>query len=177
MAGGPSADCLHRLYRHGREREVTRVWWDEFWERSHICLQPSSAQPEDPVWQVGRNYQLFRYMLGCNRAGEYPTKFNGGLFIYDPGYVREDLADESADFRMWGGGSHTAQNQRLVYWPMLKSGDFDLMPPQFEYYRRGLPGAEARTRLYWGHEGCSFTEQLGELRHPHRLGVGLAGYT
>ena len=62
-------------------------------------------------------------MLGCNRAGEYPTKFNGGLFIYDPGYVREDLADESADFRMWGGGSHTAQNQRLVYWPMLKSGE------------------------------------------------------
>src|SRR5690606_32950852 len=120
----------------------------------------------DPVWQVGRNYQLFRYMLGCNRTGEYPTKFNGGLFIYDPGFVRDDLADESADFRMWGGGSHTAQNQRLVYWPMLKSGDFDLMPPQFEYYRRALPGAEARTRHYWGHGGCSFTEQLENFGLP-----------
>lgn len=147
-------------------RLATRAWWAQFWERSHICLQPSAPDPADPAWQVGRNYHLFRYMLGCNRAGEYPTKFNGGLFIYDPGFVREDLANESADFRMWGGGSHTAQNQRLVYWPMLKSGDFDLMPPQFEYYRRALPGAEARTRLYWGHEGCSFTEQLENFGLP-----------
>jgi hypothetical protein len=153
-------------------RSATRAWWAQFWDRSHICLQPSAANPEDPAWQVGRNYQLFRYMLGCNRAGEYPTKFNGGLFIYDPGYVREDLAGESADFRMWGGGSHTAQNQRLVYWPMLKSGDFDLMPPQFEFYRRGLPGAEARTRLYWGHEGCSFTEQLENFGIPIGWGWG-----
>ncbi len=147
-------------------RQATLAWWEQFWARSHISLQPSRPDPTDPVWQVGRNYQLFRYMLGCNRAGEYPTKFNGGLFIYDPGFVRPDLTDETADFRLWGGGSHTAQNQRLVYWPLLKSGDFDLMPPQFEYYRRALPGAEARTRLYWGHGGCSFTEQLENFGLP-----------
>lgn len=39
----------------------------------------------------------------------------------------------------------TAQNQRLVYWPMLKSGDFDLMKSQFDFYLRLLPTAEART--------------------------------
>jgi len=144
----------------------TLAWWAQFWARSWICLRPSRPDADDKVWQVGRNYQLFRYMLGCNLAGEYPTKFNGGLFIYDPGFVKEEYATESADFRLWGGGSHTAQNQRLVYWPMLKSGDFDLMPPQFEYYRRALPGAEARTRLYWGHEGCSFTEQLENFGLP-----------
>lgn len=33
----------------------------------------------------------------------------------------------------WGGGTMTAQNQRLVYWPMLKSGDFDMMPSQFDF--------------------------------------------
>ena len=44
----------------------------------------------------------------------------------------------------------TAQNQRLVYWPMLKSGDFDLMKSQFDFYLRLLPTAEARTRAYWG---------------------------
>ena len=147
-------------------RTATRTWWQAFWERSYIALSAANPDPNDPVWQIGRNYQLFRYMLGCNRNGEYPTKFNGGLFIYDPGLVRADLADESADFRLWGGGSHTAQNQRLVYWPMLKSGDFDLMPPQFEYYRRALPGAEARTQVYWGHGGCSFTEQLENFGLP-----------
>lgn len=156
-------------------RSATLAWWEQYWERSHIVLRPSRSTPQDltpqdltqdKVWQIGRNYQFFRYMLGCNRSGEYPTKFNGGLFIYDPGFVREEYAAESADFRLWGGGSHTAQNQRLVYWPMLKSGDFDLMPPQFEYYRRALPGAEARTRHYWGHEGCSFTEQLENFGLP-----------
>ena len=37
----------------------------------------------------------------------------------------------------------TAQNQRLVYWPMLKSGDFDLMKSQFDFYLRLLPTAES----------------------------------
>jgi len=158
-------------------RTATRAWWAAFWERSYIALRPAPPNPDDPVWQVGRNYQLFRYMLGCNRNGEYPTKFNGGLFTYNPGFMRADLADESADFRLWGGGSHTAQNQRLVYWPMLKSGDFDLMPPQFEYYRRALPGAEARTQVYWGHAGCSFTEQLENFGLPLGWSWGWPGTT
>ena len=38
----------------------------------------------------------------------------------------------------------TAQNQRLVYWPMLKSGDFDMMPSQFDFYNRMLKKAELR---------------------------------
>ena len=41
-----------------------------------------------------------------------------------------------ADFRNWGGGTFTAQNQRLVYFPMFKSGDFDLLKPQLDFYRR-----------------------------------------
>ncbi len=158
-------------------RTTTRAWWAAFWERSYLVPNPSTPDPSDPVWQIGRNYQLFRYMLGCNRNGEYPTKFNGGLFTYDPGLVRDDLMDESADFRLWGGGSHTAQNQRLVYWPMLKSGDFDLMPPQFEYYRRALPGAEARSQVYWGHGGCSFTEQLENFGLPLGWSWGWPGTT
>ena len=34
------------------------------------------------------------------------------------------------------------RNQRLVYWPMLKSGDFDMMPSQFDFYNRMLKNAE-----------------------------------
>ena len=43
----------------------------------------------------------------------------------------------------------TAQNQRLVYWPMLKSGDFDMMPSQFNFYNRMLKNAELRA-MYIG---------------------------
>ena len=114
-----------------------------------------------------RNYELFRYMLGCNARGQWPTKFNGGLFTFDPEYV--NAADEyrlSPDFRNWGGGVHTAQNQRLVYWPMLKSGDLDLLLPQLEFYRNIYKNAEQRSLLYWGHEGASLTEQIENYGLP-----------
>jgi len=143
----------------------TLGWWDEFWRRSWLVIKPETADPADRAWQVGRNYQLFRYQLGCNAYGDYPTKFNGGNFTYDPSLVLE-RRKHTPDWRAWGGGSFTAQNQRLVYWPMLKTGDFDMMKPQFEFYRRALPNATARVRTYWGHEGCLFTEQMENFGLP-----------
>ena len=70
------------------------------------------------------------------------------------------------DYRAWGGGSLTPQNQRLLYWPLLKSGDADLMNSQFDWYSDALPAAEARSLLAWGHEGCSFTEQVNNFGIP-----------
>ncbi len=147
-------------------RTKTLEWWKQYWNRSHIALNTSRKDTASPVWQVGRNYQLFRYMLGCNAFGSYPTKFNGGLFTYDPVFV-DSSYHFTADHRNWGGGIFTAQNQRLVYWPMLKSGDFDMMKPQFEFYQRILGNAEARTKHYWGHQGASFTEQIENFGLPN----------
>jgi len=150
-------------------QEQHRQWWQRFWERSYIFINPSRPDEDDPVWQVGRNYQLFRYMLACNAYGEYPTRFNGGNFTYDPCYILYQNSyrpeNETPDYRAWGN-SYTAQNQRHLYWPMLKSGDFEMMLPQFEFYRRALKNAELRTRVYWGHEGCSFTEQIENFGLP-----------
>ena len=53
------------------------------------------------MWQSGRNYQLFRYMLGCNAFGQYPTKFNGGLFTYDPSLI-DSSRNFTPDHRNWG---------------------------------------------------------------------------
>jgi len=140
------------------------AWWKEFWNRSFIHIQPHNKN--DKGFEIARNYQLFRYMLGCNVNGQYPTKFNGGLFTYDPVHVDSTLRF-TPDFRKWGGGTHTAQNQRLVYFPMLKSGDTDMMTPQFEFYNRILPVAELRSRVYWGHEGACFTEQIENFGLPN----------
>ncbi|CAM3744957.1 DUF5703 domain-containing protein [Mucilaginibacter galii] len=142
----------------------TQNWWKDYWNRSFIYINPDSAQTE--AWQAGRNYQLFRYMLGCNALGKYPTKFNGGLFTYDPQFT-DSTANFTPDFRNWGGGLMTAQNQRLVYWPMLKSGDWDLMKPQFDFYLQTLHNAELRTKTYWNHPGASFTEQLENFGLPN----------
>nr|WP_199074975.1 DUF5703 domain-containing protein [Pedobacter sp. ASV19] len=146
----------------------TKAWWNAFWERSFIDMTSSD---EPLVAQVGRNYELFRYMLGCNTYGAYPTKFNGGLFTYDPILVDSSLK-YTPDFRNWGGGTHTAQNQRLVYWPMLKSGDVEMMRPQFEFYKNLLQNAEQRTAVYWGHKGASFTEQLENFGLPNPAEYG-----
>ena len=143
------------------DRRQSRQWWRAFWQRSYIDGGNGEAQ------SLARNYTLFRYMLGCNSRGGWPTKFNGGLFTFDPQYVNPTEEYRlSPDFRNWGGGVHTAQNQRLVYWPMLKSGDYDLLLPQLDFYLRIYRNAEERSRLYWGHEGACLTEQIENYGLP-----------
>jgi len=146
-------------------RKQTREWWSNFWERSHIIIQPGAPDEKSKPWQIARNYQLFRYQLGCNAFGDYPTKFNGGNFTFDSSRVDSKNTNDP-DWRAWGGGSFTAQNQRLVHWPMLKSGDADCVRPELEFYRRALPSAEARVKVYYGHEGALFAEQLENFGLP-----------
>lgn len=158
-------DRLIGGYDKSDGRIKTLDWWEQFWQRSYIAVNPSKKSDNDVPWTIGRNYQLFRYQLGCNACGKYPSKFNGSLFTFDPEYVEDDI-EYSPDFRRWGGGSFTAQNQRLVYWPMIKSGDFDMMPSQFDFYLRPLKNAELRTKVYWGHDGACFTEQIENFALP-----------
>lgn len=148
-----------------KDRQKTVRWWNDFWNRSSIRIDEDQPDVKSKSWQVGRNYQVFRYQLGCNAYGSYPTKFNGGLFTYDPEFV-DGKRSETPDFRRWGGGSFTAQNQRLVYWPMLKSGDIDMMKPQFDFYLNLLKNAELRSQVYWGHNGACFTEQMENFGLP-----------
>lgn len=147
-------------------RQRTLAWWQQYWQRSFVFIEPTAAAGNAPEWQAGRNYQLMRYMLGCNARGAYPTKFNGGLFTYDP-VLTDSTLHFTPDFRNWGGGTHTAQNQRLVYWPMLKSGDFDALKPQLDFYQRLLGNAEVRSQTYWHHAGACFTEQLENFGLPN----------
>ncbi len=149
----------------------TIQWWSDFWDRSYIFINSDKTDPKSPEWQVGRNYQLFRYQLGCNAYGTYPTKFNGGMFTFDPVYVDKNLPF-TPDHRNWGGGTFTQQNQRLVYFPMFKSGDFDMLPSQLNFYLRALRNAEIRTEFYWGHKGPSFSEQLEQFGLPLATSYG-----
>jgi hypothetical protein len=146
----------------------TTNWWANFWDKSFIEI-PKTA--DKTSYEVAKNYNLFRYMLGCNAYGSYPTKFNGGLFTVDPVFT-DSTYNFTPDFRNWGGGTHTAQNQRLVYWPMLKAGDADLMKPQFDFYLSILKNAELRSRFYWNHGGASFTEQIENFGLPNPAEYG-----
>lgn len=152
------------------DRKQSIAWWNAFWDRSFIRIGGDGAE-------LSRNYMLFRYMLGCNARATWPTRFNGGLFTFDPVHV--DTAQAfTPDYRKWGGGTFTAQNQRLVYWPMLKSGDSDLMKPQFDFYNRLLKNAELRSKTYWNHGGACFSEQMENfgLPNPSEYGWKRPGY-
>ncbi|MBO4608052.1 MAG: hypothetical protein J5682_09155 [Prevotella sp.] len=158
----------------GESRRRSAQWWHAFWQRSWI-----QTDSDDPTLQrILRNYELTRLMLGCNAYGQWPMKFNGGLFTFDPEFAtptKEDGTPENPftpDYRKWGGGTMTAQNQRLLYWPLLKSGDYDLLRPQLDTYLRLLPTAVARTQHYWGHGGASFTEQLENFGLPNPAEYG-----
>ena len=59
--------------------------------------------------------------------GAQPIKFNGSIFSYGK--------PDDPDFRRWGGPGFWFMNLRLIYWPMLAAGDFDLMLP----WRTELP--------------------------------------
>jgi hypothetical protein len=148
-----------------KQEQDTKNWWKQYWNKSYVFINSNKGN-KDENWQLSRNYQLFRYMLGCNALGKSPTKFNGGLFTVDPIFTDSSIHG-TPDHRNWGGGLHTAQNQRLVYWPMLKSGDADMMQSQFDFYLKALHNAELRTRIYWNHGGASFTEQLENFGLPN----------
>ncbi|WP_195532858.1 DUF5703 domain-containing protein [Bacteroides finegoldii] len=155
-----------------QDKKRTRLWWNAFWQRSFIePIGNTENKNDSDIKKITRNYTLFRYMLGCNAYGSVPTKFNGGLFTFDPCHIDEKQAF-TPDYRKWGGGTMTAQNQRLVYWPMLKSGDFDMMSSQFDFYNRMLKNAELRTQVYWQHNGACFCEQIENYGLPNPAEYG-----
>ena len=121
-------------------------WWGAFWQRSWIRVW---GTPEAEI--VTRGYELQRFINACGGRGAYPIKFNGSIFTAD---AREDDATFDADYRRWGG-CYWFQNTRLIYWPMIMSGDFDLMEPWFKLYIDALPLAKMRAKKCFSLENAA----------------------
>ncbi|MEX2567573.1 MAG: DUF5703 domain-containing protein [Cyclobacteriaceae bacterium] len=136
------------------------LWWNNFWQRSIIVIN-SEKGAGDHGWEIGKNYNLFRYMLVSGFFANEPTLFNGGVLTFDPGYESDDDRfgqGFTPDQRRWGAAL-TAQNMRLVVWPMLKNGDFDGILPAFDFYKNTLKTTGGKVKHYWGHDGCCCEEQ------------------
>ncbi|MFI3321032.1 MAG: DUF5703 domain-containing protein [Rikenellaceae bacterium] len=131
-------------------------WWSKFWDKGYIVLNPEKNEA-DSVWRVGRNYNLFRYMTALNANGENPTMFNGGLLSVDPSTISKRHTYHP-DWRAWSGGNYTLQNQRWVYWPMLKWGDFEHMESQFNFFLKTIETGKLRVKENYGFDGWIFDE-------------------
>jgi len=147
-------------------------WWKVFWDRSWIIASdntlpvdqreklngeaPSGRRTEaDGGALVSQSYNVFRFLMACQSRGRIQTKFNGGLFT-QPLRGRKMLHGDDRDW----GRRYTYQNQRLLYWPLLMSGDGDLMKPFFDYYWNLLPTRKAITKAWFGHEGAYYRENI-----------------
>lgn len=141
----------------GAARRAHERWWADFWNRSWISV---SGSPD--AEKISQSYAMQRYMTACAGRGAQPIKFNGSLFTVGhdlPGGVSSSEGNHDPDFRAWGG-SFWNQNIRLIYWPLIASGDTDLMMPWFNMYVQDLPLAKARTQQYFHHDGAAFIETI-----------------
>jgi hypothetical protein len=139
--------------------QATQKWWNDFWQRSWIYVSGDSR-----AQKVTQGYALQRWMNACAGRGALPMKYNGSIFTvgqepppgtpYDPA-----KGEHNADYRNWGGNLWF-QNTRLVYWPMIASGDFDLLAPFYQMYRDDLPLEQDRTRQIYHHHGAAFPETI-----------------
>lgn len=138
-------------------RQAHQHWWEDFWNRSWIHVEGS---PD--ATNVSQGYCLQRWMLACASRGAQPAKFNGGLFTvgHDVPEGRDSTpVDHNPDFRQWGN-CFWNQNNRLLYWPLIATGDYDLLQPWFDMYLDALPLARRRTELYFHHKGAAFIETI-----------------
>jgi alpha-L-fucosidase 2 len=126
-------------------------WWDTFWNRSYLRITGGAEQ--DAVTQ---GYVLQRFLDACAGRGEHPIKFNGSIFTWD---AKDKDAVYDADYRRWGG-PYWFQNTRLIYWPMLANGDYEMMLPFFNMYKELRLVAEDRTKRYFNHDGAFFPETM-----------------
>jgi alpha-L-fucosidase 2 len=159
----PTAETfLSQLEALGQKTDATDLetarknhlaWWTQFWSRSSILL---GGTPD--ATQAFTGYTQQRFISACMGRGAYPIKFNGGLFTVDMKF-RRDNKDKvyPADQRDWGG-QYWFQNTRPMYWPMLASGDFDMMLPLFKMYKGEIEYNEPLVKKYYNHEGSYFAE-------------------
>jgi hypothetical protein len=144
----------------GLNLEQTRLehqkWWAQFWNRSWISVQGDQAATD-----VTRGYVLQRFITACAGRGADPVHFDGSLFTVDnPTYHPDDKQPPGVnpDYRDWGA-HYWMQNTRPIYWPLLATGDFDMMQPFFKMYAGMIPLNTAKVREFYGHDGAYIREE------------------
>lgn len=119
------------------------AFWREAAKRSFIHIDGS---PE--ARRVSEAYRLQCYLTTCANRSLHPIHFNGSIFNVAWTMVHPDGRREcyDADYRRWHA-SYWGQNTRLIYWPMLATGDFEGMRAYFRFHLDILPAALHRGAL------------------------------
>ncbi|MFT3948259.1 MAG: DUF5703 domain-containing protein [Agriterribacter sp.] len=137
-----------------------KQWWSDFWSRSYVFFSSEDKALNDTLRELNRGYILQRYVNAIGSRDELPVKFNGTSLVLDTYHHSiGSVSGRSADARLWGG-AYWWQNTRLVYYPMLASGDTDLLRPFINFYLDLLPVAKKMTQKFYKHPGARFVETV-----------------
>lgn len=117
--------------------------WAKFWEQSFVHLNSSAGAAD----YMANLWYLHLYWMGCSSRGEFPIKFNGGLFL------------THRDSRSWGG-CYWYQNTREPYWPLLATNHIELCPPLHRLYRSVLPVEMEMTKRLFQVDGAWYQETM-----------------
>jgi hypothetical protein len=146
----PSAKAAHDAY------------WADFFSRSYVELTDGG----ETARLINEGHVLQRFINAAGGRGKSPIKFNGSIFTVD-GTDGTPGAKPSPDYRRWQG-SYWFQNTRHWVWPMLASGDFDLMQPFFDLYIGHLDLRVASSRVRFPPGGAYYPETMTVFGlHPH----------
>ena len=140
-----------------KARTAHEDWWKEFWNRSWINV---TGMPDTE--KVTQGYAMQRFMTACAGRGAQPIKFNETLFTVGHICRRARFLLRQTMIPITGHGAHVFGNQdtRLIYYPLIAAGDYDLLKPWFNMYLNALPLEKDRTRLYFHHDGASLPETM-----------------
>ena len=167
--------CMNRVIDDDNKQPSMKTltnhkrWWKDFWNRSWI-----EVSGDQDAWNVSQGYAINRYMTACTGRGRYPMKFNGSHFTVGHDMPAGKISvpeDHDPDFRDWGG-CYWNQNSRHMYWPLMATGDFDMMQPWFGLYTNSLQLAKDRTKLYFHHDGASWIETIHFFGLPNLMDFG-----
>ena len=151
----------HAALDNGQAFAAHQAWWSAFWNRSHIDIGgPAEARV------VSERYAYQRFINACSLRGKYPTNFNGSIFTMDvpagaPTWGGYTSSAVTADYRDWGSLRVMWQNTRHLFWPLLASGDTDLMKPVMDLCKEATPLCLARCQAWDGHPGLLMPEACG----------------
>ena len=129
-----------------KSRQETAAWWWNFWNQSWVIVDENADRTASGISPVTQGYLLQRFIAAAAGRGASPVKFNGTIFTVPANPAASpETPDGDPDWRRWGG-NYWFQNTRLVYWPMLATGNHDMMLPFFRMFKEAIPLSMARAK-------------------------------
>jgi len=141
---------LNGAGKYQKASNRTRSYWREFWDRSYLFVSTPDTISGNRITEA---YNCQRWVTASAGKSDYPIKYNGSLFV---------LKGITPDYRRWGE-CYWWQNTRLPYYPLLKTGDWDILKSLFGFFQRLMPVFEAQAQAYHNASGATFPETMTQF--------------